>query len=280
MLTTLVVAGAIAVGAVLAFVAVLWRFQERIVFQPPGPPFPENGTARRLDYVAADGQPLLGYFIDGRGTRRILIVFHGNADLAAWRVSWATEVAQRSGCAVFVAEYRGYGGLTGTSSYGSSALDAQAAYAVARDSLGFAPGDIGLFGHSLGSAVAVELAREVGSVPVLVLQAPLTSAREMAGLIGARVVIPFWGLISRVHYDTEAIVRSLEAPVWVAHGEHDTVVPLAMGRRVFAAARVKGEMLVVPRAGHNDIEAVAGEAYWDWLTRAVSDRSPSSETRK
>ena len=58
--------------------------------------------------------------------------------------------------------------------------------------------------------------------------------------------------------------------MWVAHGDRDLVIPVRMGREVFAAARHPGELLIVPGAGHNDVAEVGGEAYWGWLTRALA----------
>ena len=88
-----------------------------------------------------------------------------------------------------------------------------------------------------------------------------------------RMVLPgltlLWRLVSRVHYDTVRLVRALRVPVWVAHGERDLIIPSRMGREVFAAAVVPGELLVVRGAGHNDVPERAGEAYWGWLVRAL-----------
>ena len=277
-LTTL----ALAIVAALAVVTMLvWWRQERIVFQPPRPPFPGAGNTRRVDYVASDGQPLFAYVLGERlvsegevatdtGTppRRVLLVFHGNADLSVWLIPWAHEVASRTGHIVFLAEYRGYGGLGGVPTYEASRLDARAAYGVVRDSLKIAPADIALFGHSLGSAVASELASEV-SPRVLILMSPFTSAREMARRMVAPPFLAFWGLISRIHFDTVARVAALEAPVWVSHGERDLIIPARMGRRVYEAARSKGELLLVPRAGHNDVPDTGGEEYWRWMARAL-----------
>ena len=103
----------------------------------------------------------------------------------------------------------------------------------------------------------------------LVLQSPFTSARDMARLIAPSPVLLGWRVIARVHFDTERRVRELDAPVWVAHGERDWVIPTRFGRRVFEAARVKGELLLVPSAGHNDVAEAGGEAYWRWLERAM-----------
>jgi pimeloyl-ACP methyl ester carboxylesterase len=89
-----------------------------------------------------------------------------------------------------------------------------------------------------------------------------------------RMLVPglslFWRAIARVHFDTRAVVAKLSVPVWVAHGDRDIVIPARMGRDVFAAARLKGELLIVPGAGHNDVAERGGAAYWSWLRRALS----------
>ena len=268
---------AVAAGIVAVVFGVAWRFQERIVWQPPAPPYPPDPAgARRVTFSAHDGQPLFGYVLGdelpaGSSIPALVIVFHGNADLAVWTVPWARELSRRTGRRVFVPEYRGYGGLTGTPTYNGSALDARAALVFARDSLGAAGRPVAVYGHSLGSAIAAELAAREGA-EVLVLQSPFTSASAMARImIGARM-LALWRLIARVHFDTVERVRGLSAPVWVAHGDRDLVIPVRMGREVFAAVRHPGELLIVPGAGHNDLPEVGGEAYWGWLTRALGAR--------
>ena len=113
------------VAAVCLVAAVLiWHNQERLVFQPPGPPFPDGRGARRIEFRAADGQPLFAYLVGEISERGLVLVFHGNADLAVWQIPWATELSRHTGRAVLVAEFRGYGGLPGTPSYAGSGLDA------------------------------------------------------------------------------------------------------------------------------------------------------------
>lgn len=277
-LTALVILGIVA-ALLASLVGLVWWNQERIVFQPPRPPGDGVMEARRIDYRAADGQPLFALLVEDSARAAptteagpLVIAFHGNADLAVWQLPWAFELARRTGARVLLAEYRGYGGLGGKPTYEGSRLDARAAWAVARDSLGATPGDVTLFGHSLGSAVAAELAdalAESGTPPrALLLQSPFTSARAMAR-IGARPAALVWNAIARIHYDSDRIVRELDAPVWVAHGERDLVVPVRMGRALHGAARVKGGLLLVPRAGHNDVAQVAGKEYWRWLAAGV-----------
>ena len=273
----LVVLLGLAVALFLVVVALAWRYQERIVWQPPGGGADwtaDDSTVREVRYAAADGQPLLGYLVEPTGAPaaregRVLVAFHGNAETAAWGIVWAREVAARTGWRVLVPEYRGYAGLPGVPSYEGSRLDARAAWDWVRDSLGLPPERIGIFGFSLGSAIATELASDVGP-SVLVLQAPFTSARDMARIATAWPVAAVWRAIARVHFDTRARVARLDAPVWVAHGDADRIIPTRMGRAVHAAARRPGELLLVPGAGHNDVADAGGAAYWAFLARALN----------
>jgi fermentation-respiration switch protein FrsA (DUF1100 family) len=287
--TTITIVAAIVVS-LAAMVVLVWWQQERIIFQPPRPvpALDLDSDCARLSYEAADGQPLLALVVRPAhrghdqlrgGPRGLLLAFHGNADLAIWMVPWAREVVRRTGHTVMLAEYRGYGGLSGSPTYERARLDARAAHEQASRVLGeegtegSEPGRLAIFGHSLGSAIAAELAAELAdrSMPprVVILESPFTSARAMARFVVWRPVLATWRLISRVHYDTLARVAALEIPVWVAHGTSDLVVPARMGQEVFAAARVKGELLLVRGAGHNDVAITGGAEYWGWIERAL-----------
>lgn len=272
MLTSLAIA--IALFAVLILFA--WWAQERIVFQPSGPPFPHHGTTRRAEYRAVDDQLLFAFIVEpeeAEARPRVLIAFHGNADLAVRQIPWAREVARRTGWTVMLPEYRGYGGGPGIPSVRGVREDARAALIFALDSLGARRGDVAYFGHSLGSAVAVELAGE-HQPSRLLLQSPFTSARDMARIVVARPVERAWRIFSRVHYDSRAIVEQLDVPVWVIHGADDIIIPARMGGELFEAARVPGELKIVPGAGHNNLEERGGELYWSWVERGLHQAEP------
>jgi fermentation-respiration switch protein FrsA (DUF1100 family) len=253
----------------LLLIAAAWAWQERIVWQPPGAAASVETTARRIGYSADDGQPLYAYLVGNPGrSAGLLIAFHGNAELAVWGIPWAAEVARRTGWAVLLPEYRGYGGLPGSPDYAGSQRDARATYRLAREQLAVDTSRIAYYGHSLGSAVATELAADHAPVALLLL-APFTSARDMARGMGGPPLRALWRVIGRVQFDTRAKVAALDAPVSVAHGERDAVIPVGMGRAVYDAARIKGELLIVPEAGHSDVANVAGKEYWAWLAGAL-----------
>jgi pimeloyl-ACP methyl ester carboxylesterase len=290
MIRTLVTAAVILLLLAGALLALVWWQQERVVFRPPPPPPPEDVSATRLDFRGSDGQPLLAYLVGDRdASRPLLIAFHGNADLAIWQISWAEELARRTGWRVLLAEYRGYGGLPGTPTYAATRADARSTLEFARDSLGADTLPVALYGYSLGAAVAVELAVAMDSASTepqrasddssggrfaarphaLMLIAPFTSAAEMARGMMPPPLGAAWRSIARVHYDTERRVRALDVPVWVAHGADDRTIPARMGQRVFESARSKGELLIVPGADHVGVESLGGASYWAWVGRAL-----------
>lgn len=264
--------------AVIVVLALIWWKQEKILFQPPGHVDMEYASADKIDFVAADGRELFGFLVGKITDRGVLLAFHGNADLAVWQLDWAAEVTHRFGIAVFLAEYRGYGGISGKPTYASSSLDADAAYATVVNTLGVPPDRVLMFGHSLGSAVATELAAR-HPTPVLILQSPFTSAREMARLTLARPLTFIWKQISRIHFDNLSLVQSLDARVSVIHGTRDLVIPSRMGEAVYRAARVKGAFALIEKAGHNNVVTVAGESYWDWFGKALTFPTVESADR-
>jgi fermentation-respiration switch protein FrsA (DUF1100 family) len=261
----------IAVLAWLVFTTLwLWRNQERVVFQPPSVVPPDPATGRKVAFRASDGSSTFGFLVQATagGSQTVVVAFHGNADLAVWFVPWAQELSRRAGVTVFVPEYRGYGGAAGSPSFTTAASDALGALEYVRT---LKPSRLVLYGHSLGTAIAVQLADTMEKAPdALVLQSPFTSAREMASRMLVPVVPWVWKSITRFHWDTRASVQRLDVPVSVAHGRIDVTVPARMGRAVFDAALRKGELLIVPTAGHNDVAELGGEAYWQWLTTAVN----------
>lgn len=276
-LIALTVAGVLVVYA--AVLAMLWWNQERIVFQPPSRVAASEVSARRVEYRTSDGVDLFAYVVgDCKPDGTVVLAFHGNADIARWFIPWASVVVEETSACVVLPEYRGYDGIVGRPSYEASARDAQAALAFVRESLRIPPAQTVYFGHSLGTAIAAELAA-VEPPRSLVLQSPFSTARAMARRMFVPGLSMFWRFVSRVHFDTIARVQVLAAPVWVAHGDRDMVVPVHMGREVFNAALEPGELLIVHGAGHNDVAEVGGRAYWQWLDRAIRDMPDAGVNR-
>jgi hypothetical protein len=259
----LVTAGFLVVGAVLLLVvllvAALVLRQDRLMFHPTrrlaATPESYGLDATELSVVTEDHVRLHGWWIRGAG-HRVLLYFHGNAGNAADRLERARALHDRLGLDVFLVDWRGYGRSEGSPSEEGLQRDGRAVYRTAIDS-GFRPDQIVLFGESLGTAVAIDLATKWACAGV-VLETPFLSARALA-----RVHYPWVPLaLVRNQWDNEARVADVPVPKLFIVAERDEVAPAAQGRRLFEIARGVRELLVVPGAHHNDVWIVGGEAYW------------------
>jgi fermentation-respiration switch protein FrsA (DUF1100 family) len=245
---------------------VMLRWLSRAAMFPgaPAPRLPVEALAARgislLDYRAADGLPLTGLWVrSAQPAAETLVYFHGNAEGAADNLPMAERLAAR-GRDVFLVEYRGYAGMPGSPSEHGLYHDAEGAIAA----LEVPDCRLVLVGRSLGSGVAVEMARR-GRGKALVLISPYTSmvelARRMVGGL-ARVVVAD-------QFDNASKIGTLTMPITVIHGQQDQVVPFAMGAALSRLAR--GARLVsLPHCGHNDIPDVAA-----LIEDALASSSPS-----
>jgi fermentation-respiration switch protein FrsA (DUF1100 family) len=194
-----------------------------------------------------------------------VVTFHGNAGTMADRLEH-TRLLHDLGASVLTAEYRGYGDSEGSPSEEGLAADARAALAALRERAGPRGERAIVHGRSLGGAVAVRLASDE-SVDGLIVESTFTSLPEMA----ASTAIPLARRLVAYRFDSEERLASITTPLLVVHGDRDEMIPLAMGRRLHAAAGGPAELLVVAGGTHNDTWIRGGEAYWACLRAFLNE---------
>ena len=180
---------------------------------------------------------------------------------------------------VLLAEYRGFGGNGGTPRE-------QGLYADARAAIGFlgrqgvGPGRMVLFGESLGSGVAVQMATEYACA-ALVLEAPYSSVVDVAQ--DRYWMFPVKALV-KDRYNSTAKIGKVRCPILIMHGTADRVIPIKFGERLFALAPSPKEMKVYPGLGHVGFDELgAFNAVLDFLRRhgvlrAVAENAPARVT--
>jgi uncharacterized protein len=240
-----------AVVAYAALVGGLYFFQRQLLYFPdrarPELFGLEQLGVREVMLATEDGLSLLSWYLPARPGRPVIAYFHGNGGHIGYRAERLLRFA-REGFGVLMAEYRGYGGNPGTPSETGFYTDGRAALDfLARE--GVAPNRLVLYGESLGSGVAVELAAQ-HEIAALVLEAPFTSVAEVAQchfpyVPAARMVTDRFDSLSRI--------GQVRAPILVLHGERDRVVPVRYGRALFDAAPEPKEDWFAPEAGHEDL---------------------------
>jgi fermentation-respiration switch protein FrsA (DUF1100 family) len=151
-------------------------------------------------------------------------------------------------------DYRGYGKSNGSPSEQGLYHDSDAGYNYLLDK-GFRAEQIIIYGQSLGSAVAIDLASR-RPCAALILEAPFTSASDVAGSL-----VPFIGPLLVRSYNSLPKMRGIRVPKLFMHGDRDGTIPFRLGRELFDAAPEPKTFWTVPGAGHNDILEVAGAEY-------------------
>jgi uncharacterized protein len=224
-----------------------------------------------LTLTAEDGVRIHAFYLPPpREPRWTVLLANGNAGNVSHRLDRAIFLQSRLGAAVLLFDYRGYGRSEGSPDEEGTYRDARAAHRWLVDEKRVPPERLVLFGESLGSAVALDLALS-RPCRALVLESPFVSVPAMA-----RAVYPFlplWPLV-RTRYDNEAKAPRLGVPLLVLHGERDEIVPFAQGRRVFEAAPEPKRFHAIPGAGHNDTYLAGGEAYWDVVREFLETLPP------
>jgi fermentation-respiration switch protein FrsA (DUF1100 family) len=198
-----------------------------------------------------DGVQLHGWLARAGDSKMVTLHLHGNAGNVTHRVAAARHILE-AGSSVLLLDYRGYGRSAGSPSEQGLYADARAGYDFLRK-LGYNPKDIILHGESLGTAVATELATERDCAG-LVLEAPFTSARAMAG-----TVLPLVGPLLIWGFDTKSKIASVHCPVMVIHGDRDSIIPYRFGKEVYDAAPEPKTIWTIVGGDHNDMHQ-AGEA--------------------
>jgi fermentation-respiration switch protein FrsA (DUF1100 family) len=266
----------LAFGLLLAYAALVllaWLFQERIAFPAPRARVPDpkevGVSGERVELAMEDGTRLVGWYLTpvegGGGAVPALLWFYGNGENigSIWPI---LRDFQPPGTALFVVDYPGYGASGGRATEAALYEAAELAYRALSQRPEVDRARIYVYGRSLGSALASHLAAE-HDVAGLILEAPFTSARDMA-----RHHYPFLPrFIVRLRLDNLAQMRRVRCPVLVLHGTADRIAPPAMGQQVAAAAPGPVELVWIHGAGHNDTYDVGGREYrdkvWEFVGR-------------
>lgn len=249
MLTLLAVVAAVYLG----LLALVFVIQRQFIYVPDArrADLATVGAVELMEAVeltAADGMRTVSWFRPPAGAAQpMLVLFHGNAGNIGDRLYKVATFVQE-GWGVLLVGYRGYGGNAGKPTEAGLYADARAALRFLQER-GLTPDRLVLYGESLGSAVAVEMALET-KARALILEAPFTSIGDMA-----QRRFPYfparWLVLDR--FDSLSKIGRVGMPVLVLHGANDPITPAAFGRRVFEAAAEPKALRVFPDAGHVDL---------------------------
>jgi fermentation-respiration switch protein FrsA (DUF1100 family) len=248
----------------LAYLTIVGFFvviQSRLVFHP----VPLNGTIpaqfglknfKDVSFPSFDGVTLTGWWIEHPPSQRphpVLLYCHGNADCLS-QLAEVSRIFYDFGFDTLIFDYRDYGG-SGKAPLSEKAVDGDALTAYQwLKAKGIPDNRIIIWGHSLGSSIAAELATQTHPAG-LILEGAFPSiyavSRQRYPWL---LVFPFmiWD-----KFETGKYVAERTCPLLDTHAENDTIIPIELGQKVFEDAAEPKQWLVIKGINHNDFPSVA-----------------------
>ena len=205
-------------------------------------------TIEEANFQAADGVALHGWYVPHRKPKAAVLFLHGNGGNITHRTEILRALHARAGVSVLIFDYRGYGHSKGKPSERGILADARAArdWLARREKI--RPADVVLMGESLGGGGGGRFGRE-GRRPALVLESTFTSLPDVAAYHYRWLPVR---LLMRTRLDSLAKIAAYHGPLFQSHGDVDTIIPFAIGRRLFEAANEPKQFMTISGRDHND----------------------------
>jgi pimeloyl-ACP methyl ester carboxylesterase len=251
----ILLAGVVVIAAVVCLAA--WWGQERLIFFPQPLASTAHLPARVVPFevVASDGVRLRGFVLPAdRRPAPVVICFGGNAEEASWMLA---EARWPRDWTIVAMNYRGYGASEGTPGERALTSDAVAVFDAVTGRDDVDAQRIVVFGRSLGTAMAVGVAR-ARPVAGAILASPFDSLAAVGRLHYPWLPI---GLLLRHRFDSAALAAHIRKPLLVIVGDRDAIVPPSRSRALFDAWAGPKTWQVVQGADHNDL--AASDRLWD-----------------
>jgi uncharacterized protein len=203
---------------------------------------------------------------EGAQDKPVLLYLHG----ARWNVSGSAPRIRRMqelGFSVLAIDYRGFGKSTRELPSEQTAYeDARAAWDwLAREHPRHARY---VFGHSLGGAVAIDLAAHVEDEQGVIVEGTFTSIPDVASSMKWGW-LPIGPLITQ-RFESIRKVTRLHSPLLVVHGANDSLIDASLGRRLYEAAGGRKRFLLVEGGSHHSTMAVGQAQYREALAQFFS----------
>lgn len=270
--------GALAVLLLIVYAAVrvynIWDTQRENIFEPEailqttparlGAPFED---LRILSGSGAERGNLHAWWIPAeKPDAPTLLYLHGNFRNIGYNLENALRY-RTLGCNLLLLDYRGYGKSTGGKpSEGKVYEDAEAAWQYLVGQRGVKPQQLFIYGHSLGGAVAIDLALRHPEVAGLIAESTFTSMRAMSEL--KHNLLPV-GLLLNQRFESLQKIPQLKVPVLLIHGTWDQKVPVSMAQQLFEAAPQPKTLVMIEGGEHSNNAAVGWVEYRDAVSAFV-----------
>ncbi len=191
------------------------------------------------------------------GKAPIMLYLHG----ARWNVTGSAFRIQRMqelGFTVVAVDYRGFGKTSAEVPHEKMSYeDAQAAWQWIAQT--YPDRARYIFGHSLGGAIAIDLASKVSDEKGTIVEGTFTSIPEVASSMR-------WGWLPIGPFITQRFesvkkVASIGSPLLIVHGSNDSLIKPELGRKLYEAAAQPKRFVLVDGGSHHNTNSLGQSAY-------------------
>lgn len=237
----------------IAICIYMYKVQRTILYQPEHninlPSY--YGFDHIEDHIltAEDNTQLGCWYQAAKPNQPTILYFHGNAGHMGDRVE-KMHAFLEAGFGICAPSYRGYGKSSGTPSEEGTYMDARAALQFLHIQ-GVTNANIILYGESLGSGIAVQLAYEQAHFKLLTLEAPYTSTADRG--IERYPFLPVY-LLMKDQYDSLTKIAHIHTPVLIFHGKKDTTIPISHGKTLYKQANKPKKSVFLDECDHTNFD--------------------------
>jgi hypothetical protein len=201
-----------------------------------------------------------------------ILYFHGNGsnngdltDIAA--------IFNQLGLSVLLIDYRGYGRSSPTFPNETRVYeDAEVAWNYLTKNRQIKPQNIFVYGHSIGGAIAIELATKHPEMAGLIVEGTFTSIKDIAKQTPLFRFLPLNWILTQ-HFDSISKIKLLQTPILILHGDRDEIIPCSMSEKLYAVAPEPKQLVIIPQAGHSNIVEVGGQQYFWHLLQFIQSNT-------
>jgi alpha-beta hydrolase superfamily lysophospholipase len=237
----------------IASIVGIYIFQDIIIFQPSRLKSDHNfefeNKFTEHFITTFDGHKLnaLHFRTDGK-SKGLVLYFHGNADnLKRWG-KYAIDFTRKE-FDVLMIDYRGFGKSTGHPSEEGLYADALCTLKWAQKNLNHEYDKLIIYGRSLGSAIATELATK-HTPDLLILETPFDSIRGALTTALKPLVLPF---PLRFNLENTALIPKVKCRIFIITGTRDHITPLASALRLKPHLKEKDQFIIIPKGRHKNL---------------------------
>ena len=212
----------------------LYFYQRNLLYHPNENNYSEDKISveiKKVKILTSDNIELVGWYHEKNlKSYKTLIYFHGNAGSLENRIHKLNHF-QDMNINFLIIAWRGFSGNNGKPSEEGLYLDGNSAINWLIKE-GVAEKNLILYGESLGTGVAIQLAqnRNFGGV---ILETPFTSMVDAAKIFYPYIPV---NLLLKDKFENYKKVKNINSPILVMHGEIDQIVPFSMGKKIYEIA--------------------------------------------